>query len=153
MENSSGTITIDASLTTYFTVMPKDCNYMYPIIFGGEFMAQMDLAAAMVVRRALHLSRCNKAVTHKVLDIEFKAAAESGDTLQLVATIVEVRNNSLRVLVEAYREKLPEVDLQQTPTSDFIASGSFVFVTKKDNSFAPHRLRLENGKVCAIIQK
>ena len=125
---------------------------MYPIIFGGEFMAQMDLAAATVIRRALHLSNCNKAVTYKVTDIIFLDAAESGDTLKLVATIVEARSNSLRVYVESFRERLAQVDIREEPTFDLIAKGSFVFVTKKDKDFYPHGLWLEGDKICGESQ-
>jgi acyl-CoA hydrolase len=120
---------------TNFTVMPKDCNYMFPIIFGGHFFSEMDLCAASCVNRFLHDSVCNSAVTHK-FEGTFYAAAENGDLIFLEAEIVDLKIKSVVVLVKAFREKLAQAG------KDLVAECKFVFVTKKEGKFHPHGLSL-----------
>lgn len=120
---------------TTFTVMPKHCNYMYPMIFGGHLFSEMDLCAACCVNKLLHDSECDSAVTHKFEGV-FHAAAESGDLIFLKAVVVELRTKAVVVEVRAYREK------RAKSGSDFIAEAKFVFVTKKDGVFTPHGLSL-----------
>lgn len=118
-----------------FTVLPKHCNYHFPMIFGGAFFAEMDLAAAMTVSRLLHDSECDSAVTHK-FEGEFLSAAESGDIIFLACEVIELRKKAVVVEVIAKREK------RAIKGSDLIAKAKFVFVTKKDGEFHPHGLTL-----------
>jgi acyl-CoA hydrolase len=118
---------------TSFTVLPKDCNYHIPMIFGGEFFARMDLAAAACVSRLLHDSECDSAVTHK-FEGEFLAAAEMGDIVFLNCEVIEIRYKSVTVEVTAYREK------RATEGQTLIAKAKFVFVTKKNGEFCKHLL-------------
>jgi len=120
---------------TNFVVMPADCNYMYPMIFGGAFFSKMDLAAAACVSRLLHDSECDSAVTHKFSGT-FHAAAECGDLIFLKCKVVELRTKSIRVLVAATREK------RAVQGVDFIAEAEFIFCSKKDGKITPHGLRL-----------
>jgi acyl-CoA hydrolase len=122
---------------TSFVVMPKHCNYHYPMIFGGHLFSELDLAAASCVNRLLHDSECNAAVTHK-FEGTFHAAAESGDLVFIACEIVELRTKAVTVEVKAEREK------RGIPGKDLIAEAKFVFVTKKDGKFHPHGLTL-NG--------
>ena len=48
--------------TTSFIVFPKHCNHLKDLIFGGAFMAELDLAAAHCVRKALVGSELNNAM-------------------------------------------------------------------------------------------
>lgn len=122
------------SFTTYFTVLPKHCNHHIPMIFGGEFMAQMDIAAAMLTAKLLVSSKtATYAVTHK-FDGEFMAAAQMGDIIELKCTVTELRKKAIVVLVQANRQKRGE------PVSDYIAWAKFVFVSKKDDKFVEHGL-------------
>jgi acyl-CoA hydrolase len=130
---------MNLTFETNFTVLPKHCNYHIPMIFGGEFFAQMDLAAAMCVSRLLHDSECDSAVTHKFSG-EFLAAAEMGDIIFLKCEVTELRKKAVVVSVVANREKRTE------PGQDLIAKAEFVFVTKKNGIFAHHNLKgIQNG--------
>jgi acyl-CoA hydrolase len=119
-----------------FTVMPAQCNYHYPMIFGGAFISELDLCAASCVSRLLHDSECNQAVTYKVLDITFHAAAEAGDIIFMSAEVVELRHKAVTVRVKAERER------RAVAGRDHIADATFVFVTKKDGVFTPHGLMM-----------
>lgn len=118
-----------------FIVMPKDCNYMFPMIFGGAFMSQLDMCAAACVNRLLHDSECDCAVTYKY-EGTFHAAAESGDIVFMRAEVVELRRNAVVVTVRAEREK------RGNPARDHVADARFVFCTKKESKFHPHGLKL-----------
>lgn len=122
---------------TSFTIMPDQCNYMFPMVFGGAFFSQLDLAAACAVNRLLHDSECNSAVTHKYSGT-FHAAAECGDIIFVKAEIIDVRHKSVVVNVRAEREK------RAKPGRDLVATADFVFVTKKDGEFHNHGISIED---------
>jgi acyl-CoA hydrolase len=120
-----------------FTVMPDQCNYMFPMIFGGAFFSQIDLCAACCVTRLLHDSLlADSSVTYKVLDLTFHRAAECGDIIFMEADVVELRHKSVTVAIKAYREK------RAKPGREFIADATFVFVTKKGDEFVNHGLSM-----------
>jgi acyl-CoA hydrolase len=123
-----------------FIVMPEHCNFRMPQIFGGAFMAKLDLCAAAACSELLQFSDspCDNAVTYKVLDITFHKAAQMGDQIFLEAEIVELRNNSIVVQVEAYRQPRD----QKFPERIHTASAKFVFVTLQGDKYAPHRMKL-----------
>jgi acyl-CoA hydrolase len=121
---------------TNFVVMPQHTNYMAPMIFGGALFSELDLAAASCVTRLLHDSVCDSAVTFKCQDLTFHAAAECGDLVFIRAEIVELRQNAVRVQVDAWRERRAQAG------RDKIADCWFVFVTKLDGKFHPHGLVL-----------
>lgn len=119
------------------------CNWMYPMIFGGAFMSELDLCAASAVSRLLHDSECKEAVTHKA-EFTFHAAAEAGDLVIMKAKIVELRHRGIGIEVKAYRER------QAREGQDFIAEAHFVFVSKKNGVFHNHGLVLpERGESCS----
>ena len=120
---------------TTFIVMPDQCNYMYPMIFGGAFFSEMDLCAAQCVSRLLHDSECNVAVTHK-FEGTFHNAAECGDIIFLSSKVVELRHKAIKVQVTAHSEKRGKAGRTH------LADGTFVFVTKKDGEFAHHGLKM-----------
>lgn len=105
------------------------------MIFGGEFMAQMDIAAAMLVANTLTEgnSVCDSAVTHK-FEGEFLKAAENGDIIRLDCNVVEYRKKAIVVEVRAYRRK------RAVKEEDHVATAKFVFVTKKNGEFCHHGL-------------
>jgi acyl-CoA hydrolase len=126
----------EQELTTYFTVLPKHCNHHIPMIFGGEFMAQMDIAAAMLTAKLLVSSKtATHAVTHK-FEGEFMAAAQMGDIVQLHCTVSELRKKAIVIMVEAHRQKRGE------PMNDYIAWAKFIFVSKNEDKFVEHGLSL-----------
>ena len=123
-------------LITYFTVLPKHCNHHLPMVFGGEFMAQMDIAAAMLVSKTLADSEtATYAVTHK-FSCEFSKAAQMGDIIELQCKIVELREKAIIVEVKAMRSK------RGSKVSDQVASAKAVFVAKNGEDYVKHGLRL-----------
>lgn len=110
---------------TSFVVFPQDTNYMYPMVFGGKVMSEMDVAAAVCVRRALIDSEAKYAVTTRASNIEFHVGAVVGDLVFLTARIVKVGTTSINIDVEGVRE-LKDGARQK------ICNGSFTFVTVED---------------------
>lgn len=126
---------MNLKFSTTFTVMPKHCNYMYPMIFGGHFFSEMDLCAACCVNRLLHDSDCDSAVTHK-FEGTFHNAAENGDLIFLDAEVVELRHKAVVVAVRAEGEK------RAKSGRTLLATARFVFVTKKNGEYHYHGLQL-----------
>lgn len=112
--------------TTSFIVFPKHCNNLKDLIFGGAFMAELDLAAAHCVRKALDGSELSNAVTHKA-DFEFKKPTYVGDYLELEAKVVALGTKSISVEVTAMRGV------------EVIAIGKFVFITIDTVESLEHR--------------
>lgn len=106
-DNPSLTIThkpMETKFSTSFIVFPEHTNHMSPIIFGGKFMAELDLCAAKCVRRALYSSsKVNGAVTHK-MEVTFKKPCYLGDFIIMEAELTALGEKSLSVNVKAYRE-------------------------------------------------
>lgn len=128
---------------TSFVVMPNMTNYMVgregrAVIFGGAFLSEMDLCAATCVSRLLQASDCNESVTHKV-DVTFHSAALCGDIVFMRAEITGLRKKGIEVYVRAEREK------RAVEGRDLVASGSFVFVSKKKGVFCPHGLSMDDS--------
>lgn len=118
-----------------FVVMPKHCNYMYPMIFGGHFFSEMDLCAATCVGRLLHDSECDSAVTYK-FEGTFIAACEAGDVVFMRAEVVELRRNAVVIQVRAERERRAKAGREH------VADAKFVFVSRKDGKYAAHGLKM-----------
>ena len=105
--------------TTSFIVFPKHCNHHKDLIFGGAFMAELDLVAAHCVRKVLvgNLYGIENAVTHKA-EFEFKKPAYVGDFLNFQAEVTTVGKKSISIRVQVTR-KFDEI----------IAIANFVFIT------------------------
>lgn len=127
---------MQTELTTFFTVLPKHCNHHMPMIFGGHFMAEMDIAAAILVAKLLTDSTtATYAVTYKY-EGTFFAAAQMGDIIELRCKITEVRKRGIGVEVCAYRQKRNQKEVE------YIAKSNFVFVSKNGDKFVEHGLTL-----------
>lgn len=131
---------IPMEFTTYWTIMPKDTNYMFPLVFGGAMMSQVDLAAATHARMLLNWTSCDKVVTHKA-DFDFGTRAYAGDTIRFDSKVVEVRNNSIRFIVDAYRSALPDGSKPMGICFEHIGKHELVFVTMTGDQSTPHKLR------------
>lgn len=89
-----------------FIVFPEHTNHMSPIIFGGKFMAELDLCAAKCVRRFLYeAGHADGSVTYK-MDVTFKAPCYQGDLIFIESEIVDTGEKSITVKTKAYREQL-----------------------------------------------
>lgn len=123
----------------YWTIMPADTNYMFPLVFGGAMMSQVDLAVATHVRQLLDFSECDKAVTYKA-DFKFLGPAYSGDTIEIVSECTEVRDNALGFTIRVYRIPKPTIGIRKTE-KELIGQHYLVFVTKLEDKFHPHKLK------------
>lgn len=119
-----------------FVVLPKHANYHSPMIFGGEFFAQLDLCAATCVNRFLHDSDCETAVTHKA-EVTFLAPCYVGDIIFMKARVASTGKKSIVIDVTAERER------RQSAERDLVATVKFVFVSiehTKDVASMPEKL-------------
>jgi acyl-CoA thioesterase YciA len=117
-----------------FVVMPTHTNYMYPLIFGGAFMGELDLCAATLVNKLVKDSRnVDNAVTYKA-DFTFHAPSYAGDVIYMDAEVVEMGKKSIVVKVEGYREPRTSHDRIH------VATAKFVFVTRRGNEYRNHLL-------------
>lgn len=105
---------------------------MQPIIFGGEFMSQIDLCAAQCIRRCLFFndSPCKHAVTHQ-MNFTFLAPCYVGDNLELRAQITEVRKKSIAGTVTAFRLNV-EAEEKNDTAWEKVGVAQFVFITVGD---------------------
>jgi len=107
--------------TTSFIVFPKHCNHLREVIFGGQFMAEMDLAAAHCIRRLLF--KANEGVEHAVTPkthFDFQKPAYLGDLIELEAEVKSLGEKSIVVQVVAWRNR--------KNVRARMAIGDFVFV-------------------------
>jgi acyl-CoA thioesterase YciA len=119
-----------------FVVMPFQSNWHAPLIFGGEFFAQLDLCAATCVNRFLHDSDCETAVTHKA-EVSFMAPCYIGDIIFMKARVVSTGKKSIVVEVIAERER------RGGEARDKVVESKFVFVSiehTKDVASMPQKL-------------
>lgn len=122
--------------TNSFVVMPTHTNYMYPLIFGGAFMSELDLCAATLANGLVkRSSSVNNAVTHKA-DFTFHAPSYAGDVIYMNAEVVDLGKKSILIKVEGYREPRESTDRIHVATS------TFVFVTRKGDKYVSHNLKL-----------
>lgn len=125
--------------TNSFLVMPEHTNFRSPQVFGGAFMAQLDLCAAATCHELLQFSdsTAEDAVTYKA-EFTFHKAAQLGDMIYFEAEIIELRLNAIVVIVEAYRQPRDT----KFPERIHTASAKFVFVTMTGDKYVPHGLKL-----------
>lgn len=106
-------------MTRDLLVFPSDANHTQNIIFGGKLLAEMDLTAAILIKKILRDSdgpACD-AVTHKFLHTEFYLPSYVGDLLEISAMIIGCGVKSLTVRTMVSRGP------------DRIASAEIVFIT------------------------
>ena len=121
-----------------FVVMPTHTNYMYPLIFGGAFMSELDLCAATLVNKLVKKSEtADSAVTHKA-DFTFYKPSFAGDVIYMEAELLELRHKAIKVRVESYREPRDEDQRYH------VATAIFVFVTRKGEAYVNHNLTMED---------
>lgn len=119
-----------------FVVMPTHTNYMYPLIFGGAFMSELDLCAATLVNKLVKKSdSVDNAVTHKA-DFTFHAPSYAGDVIYMFAKVVELGKKSVVIQVEGYREP------RDSDNHIHVATAKFVFVTRMGDEYRNHLLEI-----------
>lgn len=135
---------LETKYTNSFVVMPDMCNFRFPQIFGGAFMAQIDLCAATCATRLLQFSDspCNNAVTYKITapdgkdGLVFHKPSQLGDLITLEAEVIALRNNSITVKINGYKQSR----LEKYPEKILCVEAYFVFVTLQDDKYRPHGL-------------
>jgi acyl-CoA hydrolase len=107
---------------------------MYPVIFGGKFMAEMDLCAAQCVRNILTFSpTAANGVTYEA-SFKFLKPCLVGDTVRLVAKATEVRHKAITIEVKGKRFK-------KGITPELVATAKFIFISIREDE------EHENGKL------
>jgi acyl-CoA thioesterase YciA len=81
---------------------PQDTNFAGDI-FGGWIMSQVDLAGAIVASRKAK----GRVVTIAVKEFQFHKPVYVGDLVSCYASIKNIGNSSITVLVEVYAERNP----------------------------------------------
>lgn len=131
--------------STSFLVMPKHCNDMYPLIFGGEFMAEIDKAVASTVSEfigSVDDTEVEDAVTYKA-DHTFYRPSFSGDIINIFCKVTQAEAKLIYISVQAYRKPRREKKAEWT----HVADAQYVFVTRKDNRPYPHKISFEVEKI------
>lgn len=118
---------MNTTFSTSFIIFPEHTNHMSPIIFGGKFMAEMDLCAAKCVRRFLYDSEtADASVTHKA-SFTFLRPTYLGDFIIINSTITEVGEKSIKISTSAFRE------VKDSNIKEKVAEAEFVFITIDPN--------------------
>lgn len=118
---------MNTTFSTSFIIFPEHTNHMSPIIFGGKFMAEMDLCAAKCVRRFLYDSEtADASVTHKA-NFTFLRPTYLGDFIIINSTITEVGEKSIKINTGAFRE------VKDSSLKEKVAEAEFVFIAIDPN--------------------
>jgi acyl-CoA thioesterase YciA len=91
------------------TMLPKDTN-AYGTIFGGVILSQIDLAAAVEVRR--HYNQ--KFVTKAMREVAFVAPVHLGDLVTFYTRVVRIGRTSVTVDVDVEVERLGLAGTRET---------------------------------------
>ena len=98
--------------------MPRDTNANGDI-FGGWLVGQMDLAAGIVTKRAVH----GRSATVAIKDVVFLKPVSVGAIVSCYAEIVKTGRTSLHIAVEVWASSYRTEDDWQK-----VSEGLFVFV-------------------------
>lgn len=99
------------------TVFPNNTNH-YDTLFGGKALSMMDEVAFIAATRFTRL-RC---VTVSSDRIDFTHPIPAGTIIELVGTVVEIGNTSMKVRVDIFVEQMYEQKREKA------VSGMFTFV-------------------------
>jgi acyl-CoA thioesterase YciA len=91
------------------TMLPKDTN-AYGTIFGGVILSQIDLAAAVEVRR--HYNQ--RFVTKAMREVAFVAPVHLGDLVTFYTRVVRIGRTSITVDVDVEVERLGLAGTRET---------------------------------------
>jgi acyl-CoA hydrolase len=105
------------------TVFPNNTNH-YDTLFGGTALSMMDEVAFIAATRFTRL-RC---VTVSSDRIDFTHPIPAGTIIELVGTVVEVGNTSMKVQVDIFVEQMYEQGREKA------VSGRFTFVALDENN-------------------
>jgi acyl-CoA hydrolase len=132
---------MNTKFNTSFLVLSTHTNHHIPLIFGGKFFAELDIAAYSCVRQVLYQTECDNAVTYK-FNGEFHKPSYMGDVIYIESEITEMRHKTITVKVMAWREPPPTGKAEDSQRI-LVASADFVFVTMKNGEYVNHGLSLE----------
>lgn len=117
-----------------FCVFPQDTNYMgLQMVFGGKMMSEMDIAAALAIRRLLTIAELpGYSVTVGVNNLTFLLPAYLGDIVRIQAHVTKFTKKTITCRVLAYVQSKGQTDEQQ------MAFGDFTFCYMVDGTPTPH---------------
>ena len=105
------------------TVFPNNTDH-YDTLFGGTALSMMDEVAFIAATRFTRL-RC---VTVSSDRIDFTHPIAAGTIIELVGTVVEIGNTSMKVRVDIFVEQMYEQGREKA------VSGLFTFVALDENN-------------------
>ncbi|MCF2444547.1 acyl-CoA thioesterase [Dyadobacter sp. CY345] len=105
------------------TVFPNNTNH-YDTLFGGTALSMMDEVAFIAATRFTRL-RC---VTVSSDRIDFTHPIPAGTIIELVGTVAEIGNTSMKVRVDIFVEQMYEQGREKA------VSGLFTFVALDENN-------------------
>ena len=105
------------------TVFPNNTNH-YDTLFGGTALSMMDEVAFIAATRFTRLS----CVTVSSDRIDFTHPIPAGTIIELVGTVVEVGNTSMKVQVDIFVEQMYEQGREKA------VSGRFTFVALDEHN-------------------
>lgn len=112
--------TANRQLAVRLPMMPRDASELGNIS-GGVILSQIDLAAAIVSRRACQNMRINRMVTRAMNEVEFKEPVLVGDVLCVYGTITRIGTTSVTVLVEVEADRHGNIIPVTEATAVFVA--------------------------------
>jgi acyl-CoA thioesterase YciA len=112
--------TAKRQLAVRLPMMPRDASELGNIS-GGVILSQIDLAAAIVSRKACQNMRINRMVTRAMNEVEFRHPVLVGDVLCCYGTITRVGTTSVTVLVEVEADRHGQIIPVTEATAVFVA--------------------------------
>ncbi|MBX9690137.1 MAG: hypothetical protein K2X27_25725 [Candidatus Obscuribacterales bacterium] len=112
--------TANRILAVRLPMMPRDTSELGNIS-GGVILSQIDLAAAIVSRRACSNMRIDRMVTRAMNEVEFTSPVQVGDVLCCYGSVQRIGNTSVTVLVEVEVDRNGEMIPVTQATAVFVA--------------------------------
>lgn len=133
-----------------FLIKASDCNHISQLVFGGAFMAEIDLTCANACTKVLGDSKtAHQSVTHK-MNFNFVAPSWQGDVIQIRAKAWPSGPKSISVIFKAVRVKTGNSNYN-SDSQDIVAEGDAVFISIAEDfsknsklKYALHGLPLED---------
>ncbi len=127
----------DAHLATRLILLPKDTN-AHGTIFGGVILSQIDLAAAVEVRRYTR----KKIVTVAMKEVEFHEPVYVGDVVSFYTRLQRLGTTSISVTVEVFARRVSDPSVVVKVTEAVV-----VYVTVDERG-----LKIPHGATAEVLE-
>ena len=126
-----------AHLATRLILLPKDTN-AHGTIFGGVILSQIDLAAAVEVRRYTR----KKIVTVAMKEVEFHEPVYVGDVVSFYTGLQRLGTTSISVTVEVFARRVSDPTVVVKVTEAVV-----VYVTVDERG-----LKIPHGATAEVLE-